>query len=615
MSFYFDKFEHRKPPDPLPYSPIQESLYQFLATITLVVGGWYIGWRWMHSLNFDALWFSIPLALAETYAYIGLILFTVNLWKTKDYPQQPPPEFLSQTLDYPLPEDRPLTVDVFFPTYNEEEELVRLSILDAKKLTYPHPIDIKIHILDDGKRASMKQLAEEEGVNYITRDNNVGFKAGNMRNAMERSGGEFIVICDADTRVFPTLLEHTLGYFRDPEVAWVQTPQWFFDLPEGKPLRDVLKKYLWYPGFAFGWMMEKVCGPINVGADPFVNDPKMFYDIIQRRRNWANASFCCGAGSVHRREAVMESALKAYAKSIDKAVDEVMGEIAKAMPKISKVMGKKDADMRLKDRIREVATTQIIHEIEMTPYKFHVSEDIYTSIVLHSDTERCWKSVMHPTVECKMLSPQDLQTWTVQRFKYAGGSLDICLNDNPVFQKGLDWKQRIMYTATFWSYFGGIWNFLFLTSPIIFLFTQASPVSCYTFDFVKHILPFLVLNELSMMVGMWGIAGYQAKASYLSFFAVNFQAIWTVLRGKQIKFPTTPKERQEGNFFHLVIPQFAIIVLTLLGIIYAGLGYYFGTITNLGGVMTNTFWGLNNVLAMSGIVMAAFWKPDDTDAG
>ena len=44
------------------------------------------------------------------------------------------------------------------------------------------------------------------------------------------------------------------------------------------------------------------------------------------------------------------------------------------------------------------------------PYKFHVSEDIYTSIVLHGDPERRWRSVMHPEVESKMLSPQDLLT-------------------------------------------------------------------------------------------------------------------------------------------------------------------------------------------------------------
>jgi cellulose synthase (UDP-forming) len=90
MSFYFDRFEQRTPPEPLPYSAARELLYQFLATVTLVIGAWYIWWRWAHSLNYDALWFSIPLALAETCAYIGLVLFTANLWKTKDYPQQPP---------------------------------------------------------------------------------------------------------------------------------------------------------------------------------------------------------------------------------------------------------------------------------------------------------------------------------------------------------------------------------------------------------------------------------------------------------------------------------------------------------------------------------------------
>ena len=116
------------------------------------------------------------------------------------------------------------------------------------------------------------------------------------------------------------------------------------------------------------------------------------------------------------------------------------------------------------------------------------------------------------------------------------------------------------------------------------------------------------------MVGIWGLAGFQSKASYLAFFPVNLRALWTVLRGKQIKFPTTPKDRQEGNFFHLVIPQFAIIVLTVSALIYATYGYYHGSFTNLNGLLTNTFWGINNILAMSGLVMAAFWQPDDDAA-
>ncbi|MBD4382392.1 glycosyltransferase, partial [Xanthomonas citri pv. citri] len=77
---------------------------------------------------------------------------------------------------------------------------------------------------------------------YITRQSNIGYKAGNLRNGLEHTDGDFLIICDADTRVFPTLLSHTLGYFRDPDVAWVQTPQWFFDLPEGEDLACWLRR-------------------------------------------------------------------------------------------------------------------------------------------------------------------------------------------------------------------------------------------------------------------------------------------------------------------------------------------------------------------------------------
>ena len=33
MAYYFDRFEHRAPPEPLPHSPARELAYQFLATV------------------------------------------------------------------------------------------------------------------------------------------------------------------------------------------------------------------------------------------------------------------------------------------------------------------------------------------------------------------------------------------------------------------------------------------------------------------------------------------------------------------------------------------------------------------------------------------------------
>lgn len=601
MGFYFDNFEHRQPPQSIKYNPYIEMLWQFCAIIALVLGANYIRWRWMESLNYNALWFAIPLVIAETCAYIGLILFTINLWKTRDEPQQLPPQHIGDCLDddtIDANSNRPISIDLFIATYNEDPELVRLSIKDALKVTYPHPIDYKIYVLDDGRREVMKKIAADEGVNYITRAANTGFKAGNLRNGMEHTHGDFIIICDADTRVFPTIIEHTLGYFRDPDVAWVQTPQWFFDLPEGKPLPQHLNRYLGRLGYHTGRLIEKLFGPITIGKDPFVNDPKMFYDVILRRRNWANAVFCCGAASIHRREAIMQSALRSYAREIEREILRYTVEI------------KDDAS---KNDMQDAMRTQLALETELTPYKFHVSEDIYTSIILHSDASKNWRSIMHPHVESKMLSPQDLLTWVIQRFKYAAGSLDILFHDNPLFnnQNGqLTFSQRAMYMATFWSYLGGIWNSVFLFAPIVYLFTNISPVSAYSVPFYWHFIPFIIMTELAFMFGSWGIAGWDGKSSYLSFFPINLKAIDTVLRGEQIKFHVTPKIRQQGVFFHLIKPQISVIVLTVLGLIWGGFQLFTGKITDPSGYIINIFWGMNNIAVMLPILLAAMWKPE-----
>lgn len=596
---YFEKFEDRKPPSPLQVNPTIHTIGQILLIIAVVTGAWYIHWRWTNSLNYEALWFAVPLVVAETGAYIGLLLYVFNVWHVRDTPKQSAPACISECQsDEVAVVERPLSIDVFFPTYDEDVSLVRLSLEDAGRIQYPHDIDIRIHVLDDGNRPEMRKLAAELGCNYLTRDNNIGFKAGNLRNAMEQTVGDFIVICDADTRPFPTILENTLGYFKDPDVAWVQTPQWFFDLPEAQSVTSVLSRFGWI-GRGAGRAFFKAFGDVKFGDDPYVNDPKMFYDVIQRRRNWANASFCCGAGSIHRREATMRTALINFGSS-------VRDETEKRSAKLRKITGETETDAAMMSHIAQ----QTLIEKEFTPYKFHVSEDIYTSIELHSDTTRNWKSVMHPEVESKMLSPQDLLTWTVQRFKYAGGTLDIAMNDSFLFRKGLSISQRLLYGSTVWSYFGALWNVVFLAAPIIYLLFAVAPVSAYSMDFYKHIFPFLIATELGTMFILWGLSTTKSKFSYLAFFPVNLKALWTVLRGKKISFPVTPKIRQDGVFLHLVWPQLMVMVLTLCAIGFAWIKHFTGSGSyGFDGLFLNSFWGLINVIAMSGMVYSAIWMP------
>lgn len=301
----------------------------------------------------------------------------------------------------------------------------------------------------------------------------------------------------------------------------------------------------------------------------------------------------------------MEAALRSFGSKVEErthATEEVITVSSK----------EREVAPELMEAIKSQAVTTEL----LTPYRFHVSEDIFTSIVLHSDRERGWKSKMHPIVESKMLSPQDLLTWTVQRYKYAGGSLDILVNDNPLFRRGLTFAQRIMYGMTFFSYLAPIWNLVFLFAPVIYLLTGISPVSAYSTEFFWHLIPFLVTLELAIMVGTWGLSGYDAKASYLSFFPLGLRAIFTVAKGEKISFPVTPKVRQSGNFLTLVRPQIAVVVLTVIGALWATIALIIGgTPHSASGVVANILWGLNNCLAMSGIIGAALWVPSIEEKG
>lgn len=602
--FYFSRFEGRAAPATKQPNPLIMGLWQFTAICTLVFGGWYLFWRWTESIDPNALWFSLPMAVAETLSWFGLMLMIYNLWDVRDYPQSRPPMRIGECERQPIDPNRGITVDVFICTYSEDEELVRLSIRDAMAVRCPPGVTHKVHVLDDGSRALMRDVAIMEGANYITRATNVGYKAGNLRNGMDMTRGDFIAICDADTRLFPAFLEETLGYFRDPDVAFVQTPQWFYDLPEGETLEENWRRRFGRAAGSVAKAIERVFGQIRIDADPFVNDALIFYDIIQRRRNRANAAFCCGAASIHRREAVMAVALRAWSEAVGRASSQ------KSPGLLARLWGKGSGD-----DVDLLERWQAAQSLELTPYKFHVSEDLYSTIVLHQDRVRRWKSVMHPTILSKMLSPQDLLTWTIQRFKYAGGSVDIFFNDNPIFRPGLSFGQRLMYLSTFWSYMSSIWGLMFIAAPIIYLYTGIGPVKSYSREFFFHLLPFLVSLELAMMFGHWGQSGHVSKVMSLASFNISLQAIWTVLRGKKISFPVTPKARQEGNFSALVWPHRTIIWLNNVGMVFALAMLYFNNIGvvstghTVGGMIANSVFVVYNNMAFGKMLKAARWRP------
>ena len=599
---YFAAYETRPVPgNPPAVGPVRSFVFQSLAVCALVLGAWYLGWRWTASLNPEAMAFSILVAAAETLAWIGAALFFLSIWRIEDPPARLAPRTVNEVLGEPLGEDRPLRVDVLITTLSEPVDLVRRSVRDAKALRYPHPLTVRILVLDDGRRAAMRELAREEGVDYLTRPSNAGFKAGNLKHAIDRTDGDLFVVCDADTRLLPDFLAETLGHFRDPRVAWVQTPQWFFDVAPGTPLPDWLagRVGLGSAGRTLGSAVERVVGPVAVGADPLGTDARAFYDLVQRARNWCNASFCCGAGSVHRREAVMETALRQ------------LGETSRRR---GLAWAARVRDPAAADALASAVAREAARRTALTPFEFHVSEDIFTSLRLHADERRQWRSVYHPRVLTRMLSPQDVLAWSVQRFKYAAGTLDLARRANPLRMRGLSGWQRLMYAATIYAYLAPLWTIPLVAAPLTWFFTGVAPVRDLGWPFWAHLGPFLFFARLALVVGSWGIPTLRSEQYHLASFWLHLRALAHVIARRPLRFPVTPKVGARRTSLRLVAPQLALLGLMAVGIGCGALRVAAAPACTAA-FLANLFWTLHNASCLAPIVRAVGAAPRAAGGG
>ncbi|OGT97365.1 MAG: hypothetical protein A2X80_13770 [Geobacteraceae bacterium GWB2_52_12] len=243
----------------LPYETL-EPVRKAVVLSFLGVALWYMTWR-IGTFNREALIFSWVLYGAELYGLFTTLMHFFITWRL--------------TIRIPPPPQQGLCVDVFIPTINESLSLVRKSLLAARNMDYPHVT----WLLDDGRRPEMEALAQELGCRYLSRPDNRDAKAGNMNNALLHSKGSFVVIFDADHAPKRDFITKTLGYFRDPSVAFVQTPQDFYNLDSFQHHR---KK-----GGATAWHEQSV-----------------FFRVIQRGKDYWNAAFFCGSCATIRRSAL-----------------------------------------------------------------------------------------------------------------------------------------------------------------------------------------------------------------------------------------------------------------------------------------------------------------------
>ena len=234
----------------------------------------YLSWRFV-STNWSGWWVALPLLFAETLGGLHILGFQFTVWPWS------PPEIVGE-------EDPTLyPIYVFIPTLNEGVAILRptlegiIAARDKYLARYPHG-RVTIVVCNDGYVANVAnweevdRLAKSLGVCCITRTQGGGAKAGNIENArreLRAEGDVLLVIFDADQVAKPDFLLKTIPPFRDPQMGWVQTGQYYGNLDN----------------------------PVSRWAD---DQQSMFYNLLCPGKAALNAAFICGTNVVIRAAAL-----------------------------------------------------------------------------------------------------------------------------------------------------------------------------------------------------------------------------------------------------------------------------------------------------------------------
>ncbi|MBD2627997.1 glycosyltransferase [Trichormus variabilis] len=641
-------------------------LFRYLAEINLIFGLWYLQWRIFNSVNFDALWLSIPLLLAEIYSYFGGVMFVIGLWR----PIVRQIKSLNQ-LNPPLPISDWPDVDVFVTCYNEPPEIVEETARAALAIDYP-TTKLRVYILDDGNSEQMRTMSESLGIedlqspllqqeaNRIDAERSTlierlqqleslaldleaaeewlqNSSSTNVNNLADISGKfvqslrQFIFwlnpqTANSSSASTPTLNKRLINERQKLEVAiskkelelvelarlrYIARPKQpgiahhakagnlnyaIFSgetvgefiltldadhIPKPQFLKRVLPYFYTYNLFSGKYEPNRIAFVqtpqdfYNIPpGDPFGHRASLFYGPLQQGKDGMNAAFYTGTNAVLRREALISVGLQYF------------------------------ADEFIKDEKR-LDEFELIGGVSSNS----ITEDMNTAMRLHSAG---WKSVYHHELLAEGLAPDDLSSTLKQRLRWAQGTIQVLVRENPITKVGLSFWQRLHYFKTIYSYFSGFATLIFISCPIIYFFTGIIPVKTDGFEFALHFFPAFMINRLTFLAAGWGIPArelWRSEQYAIALFPLLIQAVWSVFTGQSIKFQVTPKQRQSGIYLRLILPQLVVLVLTILGILWSLYRFAIGQLETPLVYLVNGAWALYNLSLLWSIIYASVWQP------
>ena len=167
---------------------------------------------WFRRDHISNMWLYIVLSLTFWYSISRLVLIWINYLRIKK------PPF--------IPAKEGLKVAIFTTSSpGEPAEMFEKTLAACANITYPHTT----YLLDDTQDPVFREIAERNGAVWLELVGLPGAKAGKINKALELTDEDFILVLDPDHVPFPNFLDHTLGFFEEEQVGFVQVSQAYYN--------------------------------------------------------------------------------------------------------------------------------------------------------------------------------------------------------------------------------------------------------------------------------------------------------------------------------------------------------------------------------------------------
>ncbi|MCX8178181.1 MAG: glycosyltransferase [Candidatus Bathyarchaeota archaeon] len=374
-------------------------------------------------------------------------------------------------------------IAVVIPVYNENPEIV-LGTAIASKMAVEGRGDV--YILDDSTDEEIKKeldlYSRVYGFSVSRRNNRKGYKAGAINAWIAKHGGKYdlLVVMDADQRLMPGVFEHVLKFFDDPDVVFVQIPQYYSGLDNTVTLSAYIQQL------------------------PFLR-------VVMRGRSLRQTAFSLGSGTIYRVE-----------------------------------------------HLRSVGGL----------YEKTVTEDIFTSILLHENRGKQFKSVY---VDLPLVwrgeAPNDLSSYMSQQNRWCLGGFQLIrklLSARLPPSAVLDYLCGIHY----WLHVG-LLSIADVMAPVLFLvfgifFMEIDPAR-YLVVYFPIFYASIMLYLAIMKTYRYGLREfiYHQGIQFVASLPTTLALFEWILRRRK-GFKVTPKGKRSAKFtaYHLYY-VFIVLMLTL----------------------------------------------------